>query len=325
MIGVLLLFAQMGAVQFETRVVPDTVYVGQQVTYDAITLVDDATRARLKANPEYTPADVSGATVYDFPFDTAAISDVMVDGTGYRRYLYRRALFPLTAGTYEVPAATLRYTVPADGDFNPARAVTLSSYPNSFVALPLPASGRPIGFTGAVGSLRDTLWTDGTSARVGDTFMATMRIAGVGNLNLLPRPSLQIDWATVVPGDERVAWDSTGSVVRGTKEFDWVVTPKFVGDLSIPPVRYNFFNPTSGRYEVAATSLLPVIVVAAGAVPADTVRHVPDQIGDSPFPVLLRLARANALAVGIGASVLVVVLLVILFAGRGRPSDTEDE
>jgi len=70
----LLLFAQVGVVQFQTQVSPDTVYAGQQVNYDAVTLVDDVARRRLRANPVFTPADVAGVTIYDFPFDTSSIS-----------------------------------------------------------------------------------------------------------------------------------------------------------------------------------------------------------------------------------------------------------
>lgn len=330
MIGALLLFAQIGSVgvgvQFETRVLPDTVYVGQQVTYDAVTLVDDATRARMRANPEYTPSDVAGVTIYDFPFDTTSISAVMLNGARFRRYVYRRALFPLSAGVYQIPSATLRYTVPeVDAYMGQSGPTVIHSTADTFVAVPLPPSGRPLDFTGAVGALRDTIWTDGAPARVGDTFTVTVRVSGVGNLNLLPRPPLQVDWATIVPGDERVEWDSTGSAVRGSKQFDWVVTPRVAGDLSIPPVHYDFFNPATRRYEVATTALLPIPVAAAGGPVAGNVPPVRDTIGDSPFPMLMRMARNNALVIVISGVVLVLLVSVAVAVGRKRLPDQEDE
>lgn len=326
MIGALLLFAQIGGVQFETRVVPDTVYVGQQVTYDAVTLVDDATRVRMRANPEYTPSDVTGVTIYDFPFDTASISDVALNGARFRRYVYRRALFPLSAGVYQIAPATLRYRVP-DGDayLGQSGPTVIHSAADTFVAVPLPPSGRPLDFAGAVGELRDTIWTDGASARVGDTFTVTVRVSGVGNLNLLPRPPLQVDWATIVPGDERVQWDSTGSAVRGSKQFDWVVTPRVAGDLSIPPVRYDYFNPATRRYEVATTALLPIPVSAAGRPVVANVPQVRDTIGDSPFPMLMRMARNNALIIAIAGGVVILLTVVAVAVGRRRRPEQEDE
>ena len=327
MIAAILLFAQIGVVQFQTQISRDTVYVGQQVSYDAITLVDDVARRRLKANPVFTPAEVSGVTLYDFPFDTSAISTVMVNGAPFRRYAYHRAMFPMLPGTYSVPPATLQYALP-DGDdyFSPTRTFSTTSLPGSFTAIPLPTSGRPVGFVGTVGEFRDTLHTDGSRLRVGDPFTLTMRVSGVGNLRLLVRPPLQIEWATTVAGEERVFWDSVGTVVRGAKEFDWVVTPKIAGDMVIPEVRYDFFNPTTRLYEAAITPRVLTTVVAAAVSPAaDTVTAPRDTIGDTPFPAIARLARENSLVIAIAASAIAIILLGVLLLGRRSATDRDDE
>ncbi len=325
MIVAILLFAQIGTVQFQTRVSPDTVFAGQQVNYDAATLVDDVARRRLRKNPIFTPADVDGVTLYDFPFDTSAVSTVTVNGAPYRRYTYHRAIFPLLPGVYTVPPATLQYALP-DGDdyFSSEHNYTANSEPAQFTAIPLPISGRPVGFLGAVGEFRDTLKTDGSTLRVGDPFTVTMRVSGVGNLRLLARPPLQIDWATIVAGEERVYWDSVGTVVRGSKEFDWVVTPKIAGDMVLPAVRYDFFNPTSRRYEFAMTPAVPMTVAPATGPVSDTAATPRDTIGDTPFPMLARLARNNSLVIAIGASAVAIILFGILLLGRRR-SKSEDE
>lgn len=326
MIVAILLFAQVGAVQFQTRVSPDTVYVGQQVNYDAVTLVDGVARRRLRANPVFTPADVAGVTVYDFPFDTSAISNVTVSGAQFRRYAYHRAMFPLLPGAYTVAAATLQYTLPDGEDyFSPPHTFSTTSISTSFIAIALPGAGRPIGFIGAVGEFRDTLRTDGSNLRVGDPFTVTMRVSGVGNLRLLARPPLQIDWATMVAGEERVFWDSTGTVVRGAKEFDWVVTPKIAGDMVLPAVRYDYFNPTTRRYEFVMTPAIPMTVAPLSGPPADTTSTPRDTIGDTPFPAIVRLARANSLVIAITASGLAVILFGILLLSRRRGDSRRDE
>lgn len=326
MIAAVLLLAQIGAVQFQTQVSPETVYVGQQVNYDAVTLVDDVARRRLRTNPIFTPADVAGVTLYDFPFDSSAISTVLVGGAPFRRYAYHRAMFPLLPGTYTVGAASLQYTLP-DGDdyFSPPRTFTTTSIPTSFTAIALPAAGRPVGFIGAVGEFRDTLRTDGSALRVGDPFTVTMRVSGVGNLRLLVRPPLQIDWATMVPGAERVFWDSAGTVVRGAKEFDWVVTPRIAGDMVLPAVRYDYFNPTTRRYEFAMTPSVPMTVAPLAGPVADTAGTPRDSIGDTPFPAIARLARANSPVIAIGASAIAVILLGIVLLSRRRGDSGQDE
>jgi hypothetical protein len=313
----LLLFAQIGTVQFQTRMTPDTVYVGQQVSYDAFTFVDDIARTRLKNNPEYTPPDVNGVTVYDFPFDTAAITTVQSDGMTFRRYVYHRALFPLTPGTYDIPAASLSYSLPqSDSYYSDRSTYTAHSLPARFVALPLPESGKPLDFAGVVGQFSDTLYADGSAPRVGDGFTVTMRVSGVGNITLLPRPDLRVDWADVVPAEERVRWDSAGEAVRGAKEFDWVVTPKVAGALFIPPVRYEYFDPVTKQYAAAVTGTVPITVAGSGPAAPDSTLARPDTIGDTPFPMVLREIRAHPLVV-VGA-VALLLFLVIFIAIRAR-------
>jgi hypothetical protein len=318
-----LIFAQLGSVIFQTRAVPDTVYVGQQVTYEATTLVDDVARTRLRANPNYTPSDVAGATVYDFPFDMSRVGDATIGGTHYRRFVFRRALFPLAPGRLVIPPSTLQYTLPeVDGYFAPMRTSTVRSDSAIVVAVPLPVAGRPVGFGGAVGDLRDTLLLDTSGWRVGDPTTVTLRLTGVGNLKLLPRPELEIPWASVTNADERVSWDSTGTVVRGSKEFDWVVTPRLSGDLVFPLVRYDYFDPATRRYLAAVTPSIRIAVMAVGATPA--VAPPPrDSIGDSPFPFLGRLVQRNALVVGIAAVVVVLLIFGVFYVTRSADDEAD--
>lgn len=319
-----LILAQLGSVVFHTRVLPDTVYVEQQVTYEATTLVDDVARARLRANPSYTPSDVSGATVYDFPFDMSRVDDVNVGGTHYRRFTFRRALFPLAPGPLVVPASTLQYTLPeVDGYAAPVQTTTVMSDSAVVVAVPLPAAGRPVGFSGAVGDLRDSLTLDPSSWRVGDPTTVTLRLTGTGNLKLLPRPELDVPWASVTPADERVTWDSTGVVVRGAKEFDWVVTPRISGEMVFPAVRYDYFNPATRRYVAATTPSVRVAVTKPGA--STAVAPPPrDTIGDSPFPLIGRLIRENVVVVGIATAAVVLLIVGVVLLTRPRDGDVED-
>jgi len=48
--------------------------------------------------------------------------------------------------------------------------------------------------------------------------------------------------------------DTTARKIAGTKEFDWVLTPRIAGELDVPPIRYPYFNPDSRRYQVASTN-----------------------------------------------------------------------
>jgi mannose/fructose-specific phosphotransferase system component IIA len=58
----------------------------------------------------------------------------------------------------------------------------------------------------------------------------------------------------------------------------------------------------------------------------DTAAAPRDTIGDTPFPVMMRLARANSLAIAVVASVIALILLaVLLFRRRGGSSSDDEE
>jgi hypothetical protein len=60
--------------------------------------------------------------------------------------------------------------------------------------------------------------------------------------------------------------------IAGSKEFDWVLTPKVAGELDLPPIHYSYFNPDSRRYEVATTSTAHVRVAPGALASTDTIK-----------------------------------------------------
>ena len=41
----------------------------------------------------------------------------------------------------------------------------------------------------------------------------------------MPRPAVRVPWGQLVAAEERVKLDSSATMIRGSKEFDWVITP----------------------------------------------------------------------------------------------------
>ncbi len=100
----------------------------------------------------------------------------------------------------------------------------------------------------------------------------TVRVSGAGNVKLFPRPTVGVSWATLVKGDERVHVDTTARRIAGSKEFDWVLTPRVAGELDVPPIRYSYFNPDTRRYETSSTNPAHVRVAPGALASADTAR-----------------------------------------------------
>lgn len=234
----------------------DTVYVGQQVTYTLSVRIPTFVRQRLRRNPEFVPPEPRAMLAYDLP-----LSRVGDPSQELELHTFRRALFVLTPGRYEVGPARLTYALPQSASFfSREDERTLRAEGVSFVAVDPPLRGRPSGWLGAVGQWRATMRAEPSSTRVGDPFVLVLRLVGNGNATLLPRPPLTIPWADVVLQDERVELDSTPPLFGGAKEFAWLVTPRESGPRSVAPIAYTVFNPTSRRYETVRSGALSVSV-----------------------------------------------------------------
>ncbi len=254
------------AVDFRAIVVPETVYVGQQATYQLGVFLDQDTRQRIRRNPEFQPPETRSLLSYDLREPTAS-RQATIGGQPYEAHVFRRALFPLTPGRYQIPQARLTYALPQTASFfSREENFTLRSEAVSFVAIEPPAAGRPTEWAGAVGAWRASARIDTVRGRAGEPLVLTMRIQGDGNVTLLPRPPVAIDWATVVNADERVHLDSTPSLLGGWKEFDWLVTPAAPGLQRVPALRYAFFNPRSRQYEIAESDPMSVRILAGDVV-----------------------------------------------------------
>jgi hypothetical protein len=134
-------------VGFRAELSADTIYVGEQLTYSLSVRIPTDVRQRLRRNPEFVPPDPRAMLAYDLPLarvaDPAAALEV---------HTFRRALFVLTPGRYQIAAARLSYALPQSTSFfSREEERTLRSEAVSFVALEPPLRGRPATWLGGVG------------------------------------------------------------------------------------------------------------------------------------------------------------------------------
>jgi hypothetical protein len=275
-------------VNFHAMVMPETVFVGQQVTYEVGVFLDDQLRLRLRRNPEFVPPEPRAMLAYDLPTASAPGSRRVGDHE-YEVHVFARAFFPLEAGRYVIPAAELSYSLPLSMSFfSREESHTLAAESLAIVALAPPAAGRPANYAGAVGELHVDERLDAHRVRAGDPVLLTVLVGGRGNVKLLPRPTVAFPWGSAVAAEERVRVDTTTPDVRGTKEFDWVVTPRDTGVLALPPMGYPYFNPYTERYEIALTRADTLRVGAGSLAPLDTTR-----VDASPPLAIRTIYRGN--------------------------------
>jgi len=201
-----------------------------------------------------------------------------VNGVPMRAYaLQKLALFPTRAGALELGAFQIDVVLRLGSDalFSPfadLRRARRRSAPVELRVKPLPP-GAPAGFKGVnVGAWKLDVVASERSVAAGAPVAIRVSAAGEGNIRALALPSL-----SAVAGARRfepTATDEiarTGSRLGGSRTLETVLVPEGPGELVVPPVTWPFFDPRSGRYEIARSAELRITVTpspAAAATPS---------------------------------------------------------
>ncbi len=210
------------------------------------------------------------------------------DGRDMATLTLRKILLPLEFGSLALAPATvagevLRETLPRRGPslFDqlfgenlfqpgpqpPVETFAVASGSRRIEVRPLPEAHRPAEFTGLVGQFRLEARAAPTEVTVGDPITLTVRVSGpdyVGHVELPPlarQPELARDFK--VPEEP-----ASGELEDGVKKFTQLIRVMRPGVSRIPPIELAYFNPKTGRYEVARTDPIALAVREARLITA---------------------------------------------------------
>ena len=260
-----------------------TPYLGQQIAYTFRVyqrLEGALTSVQVRYNsPAFTGFWNSQETQQDEYTET-------IDSNEYRVVELRTLLFPSVVGTVAIDPAVLEVSAGTSGTPNRLKTSAVS-----MEVRPLPA-GAPTAFTGAVGRFDISASADSTEGRVNEPVRLTVNISGEGNIEALPNPTSPefAGWRVI---ESPVSSDShvVAGQVTGSRTYEITLVPEKPGGLTIPEIRYPYFDPLSEQYVQAATS--PIAVTVAGADGSPPVPQLPAvETADQESPVMRPLKKA---------------------------------
>lgn len=205
---------------------------------------------------------------------------------------------------------------------------TVRTAPARVTLKPLPAP-PPMGFAGAVGdfTLKASITT--TEVAVGEAVTWTMELAGAGNwpeVRGIPRRAVSKDFDVVTPAARPSL--ARGTLFDGSLIEDILLVPTKEGTYRLGPIKFTYFDPKVGKYQVltSETFILKVGGGGAGLGPEPSITDVsatdPNEtipVPDAPPPVPLD-PLSNPLASiapfsdnALGAAVAVPGALFVLF------------
>lgn len=189
------------------------------------------------------------------------------------------ALYPTSDGVHEVsPLAISCKLVQQRGrtsvwDFlddpfgGRGQAVVVACEPLRIEVLPLPQTGKPPQFSGAVGRYTLEAKAQPLVVAAGDPVTLKVEISGQGNINAIEAPDLgDLPGFTVYEpkseSEEKVEEAGFG----GTRRFEYILIPQRGGTQEIPAVRFPFFDPAQGQYRTLQSTPIR-LEVQGGAAP----------------------------------------------------------
>jgi hypothetical protein len=130
----------------------------------------------------------------------------------------------------------------------------VESNPLNINVKPLPALGKPMIFSGAVGSFKMSSAVDRTALKANEPLTLTITISGKGNLELIDALPLAFppDFETYDPKISNNL-SKTGSGISGSRTFEYLVIPRNSGEFRIKAVEFSYFDPALQAYSTLKT------------------------------------------------------------------------
>jgi hypothetical protein len=256
-----------------TDVDKEEVYVGEQVTYTF-----ELYRAVSASSPVYDPPVTTGFWAIDLP--DIPVSKKQAGNNIYTNNTIKKALFPTTSGELTIGPTTFTYAAQR-GFFTTGPTKRLRTQPIAITVKPLPASGKPDNFEGAVGDFEISSTISSTNVLAGDVVTLRISITGSGNLDLVSSIG-EPDLSAFKTYDPKISESisNSGFVVGGLKTWEYVIIPKEQGTATVGPFSLSYFNPADKSYHTVSTQPYILNVEPSAAV---SVTEAREGAGDGSF------------------------------------------
>ena len=192
-----------------------------------------------------------------------------IGGVLYNVRRFKTSMRAMGSGDFNfAPVVTVQVVAPQQrrsrdpfgfGMFNRAQTIPVELPVETLTmqVLPLPAEGKPNGFSGAVGRFGFEVTANPKEVAPGDPITLQMTIVGEGNYDRIQPPTLPVDAPFRLFGDAQREQGNNG--VR----FEQVISPRNASVTEIPPIDFSFFDSQSGHYRTVSSQPIPITVTAS--------------------------------------------------------------
>jgi hypothetical protein len=272
-----------GKVTFaELSVAKKSVFLGEAIPAELRLYIDSRVR---RAQPLQMP-EIGGDGFTKEKFPEPREEQVEKNGRDYNVIVFKTLVSPSRAGKVLVGPSEIEFTarVPKaapdpfrspfgglgdlfnDPMFSAVQQMKAKAEPVELTVKPLPQTGKPADFSGAVGDFHLEMEGSPRQVKVGDPVTVKLKISGKGNFDRVIAPAL-IDsngWRLYPPATTFNAGDSVN--FTGTKTFEMQVIPE-TKKKAMPSFQFSYFDPLKEKYVVLKSEPLPLEVQGGAILP----------------------------------------------------------
>jgi len=192
-------------------------------------------------------------------------------GEKYRYVTLRKVvLYPQKSGALEIEPLSLDIDVEVPTNRRDIFGRVLmtrdhkrvSAGSRSIQVKPLPETGKPLDFSGAVGKFDFQVVPSRTTLKHGESTELNVSVSGNGNLKLfnLPKPVVPSALEMYDPvHTESVSTPLTGMTGRISDKY--TIIPQFKGNYTIKPMSFSYFDPSSKTYKTLTSQEIVISVL----------------------------------------------------------------
>ena len=243
-----------------------TVYQGEHLvaTYQLFTKINIA------ANEMVKNADLNGFWSQEINIGQAQWTQEIINGERWNIATIRKiVLFPQRSGELEIDPLEMRFITQKrvsggqsifDQFFGQVveEEHIVKSKPIKIKVLPHPAP-KPDGFVNAVGQLIMTTDVSANEVKANEAINVKVTISGTGNLPLIDNPAINFPKEFEIYDPKVTDNTKTSNAgVSGSKEYNYLVIPRYQGDFTIDPIIFSYFNPSTKKYETIKSN--PIVL-----------------------------------------------------------------
>jgi hypothetical protein len=194
-----------------------------------------------------------------------------VNGIAMQEFTLRIPLLPHKPGNYTIPPFNCIMSVPAEGRRSrspfdsffgvPMKQLAFASNECTFTVSPLPTENQPADFSGIIGKITASAFTELHEFSVGDPILLNISISGAASPKAIRLTNAILEKS--LSPNFRVSGDDPPIVRDGEALFQRTIRAASHKVTEIPGIALSYYEPESGQYRTAVTNPIPITVKAA--------------------------------------------------------------